>query len=95
MKLDFEQPLIAIDDSFVQYDGKDLTLGKACMLAVLNEEQGQQASGEDKFKRWGVAKKIKASEELSVDEVALIKERVGKCWQAQAVGPIYEILAKL
>lgn len=94
MKLDFSQTLVAIDDSIVQFEEKDLTLGKACMLAVLNEG-GETLSGEEKFQRWEIAKKIKQSEELSVDEVALIKKCVGKIWQAQAVGPIYEILAKL
>jgi len=75
-------------------DGKtiDATVKLAMVNAVLSPVEKE--SGVDKVKKYELAKKIYASDEvdLNEDEIKLIKERVGEAFAPIIVGQIYELL---
>ena len=51
----------------------------------------EQASGEEKFKRYQLAERISAAgpQDVSVEEVALIKRLIGKGYPPMVVGPAW------
>jgi len=70
----------------------DATVRMAIVNAVLSPVQKE--SGIDKVKKYELAKKIYASDEvdLNEDEIKLIKDRVGETFPPMVVGQIYELL---
>ncbi|MBE3139512.1 MAG: hypothetical protein IMZ53_02910 [Thermoplasmata archaeon] len=95
MKIDFSKILCNIDGTQMQ-EAKDkpLTLDKVCVNAILSEMQGETASGVEKVERFKLAKKICGASEIdiTIEEAAQIKERVGKLYLPLIVGQIFEIL---
>lgn len=97
MKLDFTKVLVGLNkEPLKQKDNTDhATLGYVCTEALMatyrNEEQ---LSAEKKVGRYKLAQKIvgEGEIELSVEEVALLKELVGKAFGPSVVGPAYELL---
>jgi len=75
-------------------DGKaiDATVKMAIVNAVLSPVEKE--SGVDKVKKYELAKKIYASDEvdLNEDEIKLIKERIGVAFAPIIVGQIFELL---
>ncbi len=75
-------------------DGKavDATLKMAIVNAVLSPVEKE--SGVDKVKKYELAKKVYASDEVDLDEneIKLIKGRVGEVYQPIVVGQVYELL---
>lgn len=78
----------------VDAEGKaiDATLKMAIVNAVLSPVQKE--SGIDKVKKYELAKRVYASDEvdLNEDEIKLIKDRVGETFAPIIVGQIYEVL---
>jgi len=70
----------------------DATLKMAIVNAVLSPVQNEK--GIDKVKKYELAKKIYASDEvdLNEDEIKLIKDRVGETFAPIIVGQVYEVL---
>lgn len=70
----------------------DATVKMAIVNAILSPVEKE--SGVDKVKKYELAKKIYASDEvdLNEDEIKLIKERVGEGFAPIVVGQIYELL---
>ncbi len=75
-------------------DGKavDATVRMAMVNAILSPVEKE--SGIDKVKKYELAKKIYASDEvdLNEDEIKLIKERIGEVYAPIIVGQIFELL---
>jgi len=75
-------------------DGKavDATVKMAIVNAILSPVEKEL--GVDKVKKYELAKKIYASDEVDLDEkeIALIKERVGEGFAPIIVGQIFELL---
>jgi hypothetical protein len=75
-------------------DGKaiDATVKMAIVNGLLSPVQKE--SGVDKVKKYELAKRVYASDEvdLNEDEIKLIKERVGEVFNPVVVGQIYELL---
>lgn len=98
--IDFTVKLVNIDGKpFTNGDAKpaaDLTLKDACVLALESStDDDRQATGADKFKRDELARKIYHDAKnaiLTVDELALIKDRVGKIYGAAVVGAVWRLL---
>lgn len=79
-------------DADGQGNAVDATLRMAIVNAVLSPVQNE--NGVEKVKKYELAKKVYANDEVDLDEkeIALIKERVGETFAPIIVGQIYEIL---
>ena len=77
-------------------DGEGKAIDATVKLAMINAilSPVQKESGIDKVKKYELAKKIYASDEvdLNEDEIKLIKDRVGETFPPIVVGQIYELL---
>ena len=73
---------------------KSVTIASAAVEALLANYNDEQISGEDKLKRWNLAQKVNGGGDvdLTVEELALIKEVVGKGFGANVVGPVWTAL---
>ncbi len=92
MKIDFKQKVFNLDgDAFKGDDDKTVPLSQFCvssLLANYGDEQG--VTGEEKFKRYELASKIKDKEaDVTAEEISKIKLLVGKSFAPVLVGPIY------
>jgi hypothetical protein len=97
MLVKVDVPLVTIDgqvmkDNDGQGNAVDATLKMAIVNAVLSPVQKE--SGIDKVKKYELAKKVYASDEVDLDEdeIKLIKDRVGENYAPIIVGQVYEIL---
>jgi len=97
MKIDFKQQLtnkLTGNPIYKDETGKEgVDLSYICVEALLATIQGEQIDGNKKLELWNLANKIHNSEvDLTVEEVALIKERVGKVFSQLIVGTVYDAL---
>ena len=89
-------PLKTMDGQVMKdnVDGQavDATIKMVIVNAVLSPVQKE--SGIDKVKKYELAKKVYASDEvdLNEDEIKLIKDAVGENFAPIVVGQIYELL---
>jgi hypothetical protein len=89
---DFNAALVAIGGhNLADADGAGLTLGTVAINALLGTYPDEQTSGEEKFKRYQLAERISTAgaQEVSVEEVALIKRLIGKGYPPMVVGPAW------
>lgn len=97
MKIDFGRPLTALDGEPLT-DEKDgaVTLGSVAINALMAEfDEDRTKSGEVKLGRWLLAQRIHNADgprDLTPEEVADIKTRIGTGYGAAIVGPAYSIL---
>lgn len=95
MAVDLKAPIKQVDGkAFDLVEGKPVTLGSIAKVALLSTyPDDQQTSGEQKFKRWQLAAKIEAGDgNLSIEEIKLLKDLIGKSFGAPVVGPAWQIL---
>lgn len=97
--IDFTQVLSGVDGKPLQSpdakNTKGLTLGEAAMAALvapLEEDKGM--AGAEKFKLEELARKVYNSKaaHLTVEDIALIKTRIGKAYGPLVVGPAWRLL---
>lgn len=95
MKIDFSQIIRKInDDPIKEPDGKDFTLGSACINSLLADPE-VKISGEEKVNRYNLALAIHAAREpldLKIEEAAKIKQLVGETYTALVVGQAWKML---
>ena len=94
---DFTAPLSGIGDhKLVDAEGAQLTLGSVAINALLGTYADEQISGEEKFKRYQFAERISSAggQEVSAEEVALLKRLIGKGYPPIIVGPAFLALEK-
>ncbi|MGD0799004.1 MAG: hypothetical protein ABR910_14905 [Acidobacteriaceae bacterium] len=96
---DFTQVLVGIDGKPLQNgDARTtapLTLGDAAVNALESQTPDDlKSSGADKFKLDELARKVYRNSDvtLSVEEIAAIKERIGKVYGPMVVGAAWRIL---
>jgi len=94
VKINFKQKLKGIDGKNLQGEDGDLPLSIPCMQAVLVQAEGDKPDGKEKFDRYKLAEKIQNGGELDIEEVAKIKDLVGKIYTAAIVGPVWLALEK-
>jgi hypothetical protein len=98
--IDFTQVLKDLDGKPlpVNPDGKlpaPATLGYVAKEALVNALQGDPPEGSAKFDHWQLAAKVypdKSDVVLTAEEIATIKERIGKGFPALVVGPAWRLL---
>lgn len=94
MKRDFSQTLSALGEPLPENVG---TLRAVCVGALLGVYADEQSlGGEEKFRRYQLAERLNAGgvQEVSAEEVALLKKLVGKNWPPAVLGPAYEALER-
>jgi hypothetical protein len=96
---DFDQVLIGIDGKPLQNgDARTptpLTLGDAAVNALESQTPDDaKSSGAEKFKLDELARKVYRNKDvtLSVEEIAIIKDRIGKVYGPMVVGAAWRIL---
>lgn len=103
MKIDFKQKIKDLDGNVIKEPTKiengvvletiDLTLERVFINALLvTLDTEKNIDGNEKLSRFNIAQKIKKNEELVIEEIAKIKEMVGKTYNTMIVGRVYEIL---
>lgn len=94
---------IKIDQSLKSLEGKEIKDGKnaitlknimveACVTAIKGDEA---QSGEEKLKLYQLATKIQEAKkeiDLTIEEIALIKDRIGKGYNVLTVGQAWQML---
>lgn len=96
MKLDFNAILVGLDGKpMLGKDKTEATLKEVAveaLMAVTENDRG--ASGEDKFKNYELAAKVYAGGEIEItpEQAALLKRRIGECYGPVVVGPAYKLL---
>ena len=92
MKINFNQPIKNIQGKEI----KDLTLKTVSVEALLATFSDEQSlSGEEKAKRYVLATRIYANPEelgLTVEEIAKIKQLIGKGYGPLIVGQAWDML---
>lgn len=92
MKRDFSKHLAALGQPLPDNVG---TLREVCVGALLAVYADEQAlAGEEKFRRYKLAERVSPGgvQEVSAEEVALLKKLIGKNWPPAVLGPAYEAL---
>jgi len=102
MKIDFSQVLRGLNGDPVREPGKDegdlvdVTLKTMTYRALTSQSEDQKnMKPEEKYKRGKLAEKVFASEgllELKIEEVAQIKEQIGKIFPIIIVAPAWDML---
>lgn len=95
MKRDFNRTLIGLDGQPMLADGSEVLLSAPVVNALLAQFPDEQGlSGEEKFKRYKLAERVTKGgvQEVSAEDIALIKRLVGKAYAPAFVGPTYEAL---
>lgn len=95
MKIDFNVVLKNFDGEEIKNPkGESATLKSVAIEALLAVFQDEQSlSGEEKVKRWNLALKLYNNvDDISVDEIVLIKSLVGKAYGALVVGQVWQLL---
>jgi hypothetical protein len=95
MKLDFGKVLTGLDGTPIKFGDKDATLGLIAVEALCAVYQDEQnLTGEEKCKRAALAEvAYKANgEDVSVEDVTLIKKLIGKAYAPLVVKKAYDII---
>lgn len=93
MKRNFSLPLNDIDGNPLVNNNLPFTLGSAAIGALLATfEDERHLPGEQKFQRYMLANKIHANPEaleVSAEEIAMLKNLIGKAYTPIVVGPAF------
>ena len=96
MKRDFSTVLMGLGDIAFQDDkGQPLTLGALSSGVLGTKYQGDQdLSGDEQYKRYLLAERIFAGgqQEVTAEEVTLIKRQIAKACEPRLLGPAYQAL---
>jgi len=93
MKIDVTQPICDLDGNQISEPDQKLTLRSICERALLSFNDNLAA--DKKVLRYDVAMKIHKADpyaEITVEECALIKERIGEDFSPLVVGQTWSML---
>lgn len=92
MKRNLDLPILQLDG---QPFKDDPTLGTVCFLAVTGSlPNDERQDGAQKMRLYGLAQKVHGGGvvDLTAEDVALLKERIGRAFTVLVVGRAYELL---
>jgi len=96
MKVDVTQGLTALDgEPLENEDQEPIVLRTVAINALMGVMEGDNSmTGEQKLKNWVLAQRLQKedSPDLTPEELASIKERIGKAFGPAVVGPSFVIL---
>lgn len=98
MKVNLDKEITDLKGKPIQVSEVDksaITVKYVVTAALLGELEGEPREGKASFDRYQLAEKINNAEadiDLAVEDVALIKDRIGKMYPPIIVGPLWKIL---
>lgn len=94
MKIDMTLTIEAIDGNPMVDGDAPILLRTIIQNALLGQFQGEQnMAGSEKLRLWQMARRANEDEvDFNVEDLATIKDRVGRAYGPAVVGPVYEIL---
>jgi hypothetical protein len=94
MKINFDQELKGLDGEALKEGDKAFTLKRAAVEALVALAPDDRANGEEKCKRWQLAVRVNGGGEveLSPEEAAMVKERIGRLYGPLVIGPAWQLL---
>lgn len=96
MKVNLDTEILDIWDKPIPVQGKEgfLTLKDVCINAILLEGQDEIMEGKEKVRRYQLALKIKEGgvQNLSVEDLSLLKEKVGRMYTVLVAGQALPLL---
>ncbi len=95
MKRDFSTVLRALGRDVMGQNNDPMTLAEASISALMADYGDEKGiSGEVKFKRYQLAARVQPGGlvDVSAEEVATLKQLIGKAFTPVVVGPAYEAL---
>jgi hypothetical protein len=92
--VDFSTVLIGADGKPMPNGDKKLTLGDVAGAALMSTlEEDKNSTGAEKYKLFKLAQKVVGNKgPFTVEDMALIKARIGKAYGPGVVGPAFELL---
>ena len=94
MKIQFEK-MFEVKGLKPEDEQEKVTYGELCKRAILflvPSEENKNVSGQEKYKRYKISKKIDNKEDITAEEIAIIKSDVGRVFTPMAVGMIWDFL---
>ncbi len=94
MKIDITQQLVGYNGEPIQNGASALTLRSVCCEALTAAYPEEKLAGEEKVRRFELARLLYAEDEpdVSVEDLALVKQLVGKGYGPVVVGPAWLLL---
>lgn len=92
-----DQELTDIYDEII-VDGptqEAVTARKLIISSLVNDIQGEEQTGEEKFARYHIATIVKDANEdvnLTAEQIAKIKDRAGRMYATRVIGPLFQRL---
>ncbi len=100
-RIDFQQPILDLNDEEIKADEKVQRLGDFCINALMATPQDDKADGVVKLKRWNLARKIQgkagddepyASMRLNSKQKKMILDTAEKVYATLVYARVYEAL---
>ena len=96
MKINVNQELKTFgNETLKDGEGNVFTLKGICATVLLGQPQNEKATGEEKMKRYDLAKKIWTAEgevDLKAEDISLLKKLVGESYLPLIVGQVWAML---
>jgi hypothetical protein len=93
MKVDFAAPILDLKGGALIENGEQVTLGAIASNALLAAYRDEaDLAGEEKVKRYKLAVIAEGEQDLSVEQVVLLKKLIAKAFAPLIVGRAYELL---
>lgn len=96
MKRDFNQPIVNFEGQQMKDEtGKPVILCLVALNALLTPIPNETITGSEKAKRYALALKINerpGEVNVTAEELALLKEQIGKVYPPLVVGRAYDLL---
>ena len=96
MKIDFSKQLVNLSGEPLRDESSDrpVTLGYVIVNDLLSDDPKNPLEGTEKLERYELAKAVHKGEkdDLSAEEIVLIKQLVGKLLSTMVVGQVFEML---
>jgi hypothetical protein len=93
MKVDFAAPILDLKGEPIIENGEQVTLGAITSNALLATYKDEtDLAGEEKVKRFKLAVIAEGEQDLSVEQVVLLKKLIAKAFAPLIVGRAYELL---
>jgi len=96
MKINFSQALKNGGESLKGPEGEEIKLYIPCVNALWAIYEDEKLNGKEKYKRGDLAERIDKQEEVevTVEEISLMKDVVGKAYNPMMIKKVWDLLEK-
>lgn len=95
MKIDFSAPILGPNDTPIMEGGKPATLGSiasTALFATLPEDENATATDKALWGNLGLALYAEGKHDLTAEQIALVKKRIGRAFSSLAVARAFHLL---